>query len=88
MSRLSAAPFQPQHLQRGRFAWAQRRPPCQRLRCQATQAGPQEAAPSTARADYAAKAGDSAVLQRPLKSELLPDEIHNVFGYPRNLKEK
>lgn len=39
-------------------------------------------------ADYAAKAGDSAVLQRPLKSELLPEEIHNVFGYPRNLKER
>lgn len=39
-------------------------------------------------ADYQAKAGDSAVLQRPLKAELLPEEIHNVFSYPRNLKDR
>lgn len=38
-------------------------------------------------ADYQAKAGDSTVLQRPLKSELLPTEIRNVFGFPRNLRE-
>lgn len=38
-------------------------------------------------ADYAANAGDDAVLQRPLKSELLPEEIVNVFGYPRDLRE-
>ena len=45
-------------------------------------------AAATPHADYQAKAGDSAVLQRPLKSELLPEEIHNVFGYPRNLKDR
>lgn len=39
-------------------------------------------------ADYAAKATDGAVLQRPLKSELMPTEIKDVFGYPRNLKER
>ena len=39
-------------------------------------------------ADYQAKAGDSSVLQRPLKSELHPSEIRNVFGFPRNLREK
>lgn len=38
-------------------------------------------------ADYAANAGDDAVLQRPLKSELFPEEIVNVFGYPRDLRE-
>ena len=38
-------------------------------------------------ADYQAKAGDSTVLQRPLKAELLPTEIRNVFGFPRNLRE-
>ena len=53
-----------------------------RVVCQAAPAG------APLHADYAAKAGDSAVLQRPLKSELLPEEIHNVFGYPRNLKDK
>lgn len=40
------------------------------------------------RADYAATASDSSVLQRPLKEELLPEEVHNVFDYPRNLNEK
>lgn len=38
-------------------------------------------------ADYQAKAGDSAVLQRPLKAELFPSEIRDVFGYPRNFKD-
>ncbi|KAI7836721.1 hypothetical protein COHA_009419 [Chlorella ohadii] len=46
------------------------------------------AAPAPVRRLLVPKAGDSAVLQRPLKSELLPEEIHNVFGYPRNLKER
>ena len=41
-----------------------------------------------AHADYQAKAGDSAVLQRPIKCELLPEEILSVFGYPRNLKDR
>ena len=41
-----------------------------------------------AHADYQAKAGDSAVLQRPIKCELLPEEIQSVFGYPRNLKDR
>ncbi|CAL8463887.1 g3422 [Coccomyxa elongata] len=40
------------------------------------------------RADYAATASDSSVLQRPLKDELTPEEVRNVFDYPRNLPEK
>lgn len=46
------------------------------------------ATPSCLHADYQAKAGDSSVLQRPLKSELLPSEIRNVFGFPRNVRER
>ena len=40
------------------------------------------------RADYAATAADSSVLRRPLKEELSPEEVQNVFDYPRNLHEK
>jgi hypothetical protein len=40
------------------------------------------------RADYAATASDSSVLQRPLKEELSPEDVRNVFDYPRNLHEK
>ena len=40
------------------------------------------------RADYAATAADSCVLRRPLKEELSPEEVKNVFDYPRNLHEK
>ena len=40
------------------------------------------------RADYVASATDSDVLQRPIKEELKPHEVKNVFGYPRNLKQK
>lgn len=40
------------------------------------------------RADYAATAADSCVLRRPLKDELTPEEVSNVFDYPRNLHEK
>jgi hypothetical protein len=40
------------------------------------------------RADYAATAADSCVLRRPLKDELTPEEVKNVFDYPRNLHEK
>lgn len=39
-------------------------------------------------ADYQAKATDDAVLRRPLKMELRPEEITSVFGYPRDLAEK
>lgn len=39
-------------------------------------------------ADYIAKAGDEPVLQRPLKADLLPHEIKNVFSYPRNLQQR
>lgn len=28
------------------------------------------------------------MLQRPLKAELQSEEIQNVFGYPRNLRDK
>ncbi len=73
---------QQQHEQRHVAAPRSRRPPALTVVCAAAAPG------APLHADYAAKAGDSAVLQRPLKSELLPEEIHNVFGYPRNLKER
>ena len=38
--------------------------------------------------DYAATASDSRVLQRPLREELRPREILNVFDHPRNLRER
>lgn len=40
------------------------------------------------RADYAATASDSSVLRRPLKEELRPGDVKNVFDFPRNLLEK
>ena len=73
---------QQQHEQRHGTAPRSRRPPALTVVCAAAAPG------APLHADYAAKAGDSAVLQRPLKSELLPEEIHNVFGSPRNLKER
>ena len=39
-------------------------------------------------ADYAAKATDNEVLKKPLKSELSAHEVRNVFGFPRNLRDK
>lgn len=39
-------------------------------------------------ADYQAKATDDAVLRRPLKMELQPEEITEVFGYARDLSDK
>ncbi len=39
-------------------------------------------------ADYSAKAGDSDVLQKPLKCELSPSEVRNVFGFGRNIRDK
>ena len=39
-------------------------------------------------ADYQAKATDSEVLKKPLKAELQSHEIRNVFGYPRNLRDR
>ena len=38
--------------------------------------------------DYAATASDAGVLKRPLKEELKPHEVKNVFGFPRSLREK
>ncbi len=38
--------------------------------------------------DYTAKEGDGAVLQRPLKAELLADEVVDVFGFSRGLHQK
>ena len=38
--------------------------------------------------DYVATASDSRVLQRPLREELRPREIVNVFDHPRNLRER
>lgn len=39
-------------------------------------------------ADYSAKAGDSDVLQKPLKCELAASEVRNVFGFHRNLRDR
>lgn len=39
-------------------------------------------------ADYSAKAGDSDVLQKPLKCELAASEVRDVFGFPRNLRDR
>lgn len=79
-----AAPWQQRQRPPAAAGRPGRRPPALSVVCEAA-AGQHTPPPH---ADYQAKAGDSAVLQRPLKSELLPEEIHNVFGYPRNLKEK
>eukprot|EP00798_Chlamydomonas_sp_ICE-L_P021458 gene21458-28430_t len=38
--------------------------------------------------DYKANLYDPAVLQYPARAELEPEEITNVFGYPRNFEEK
>ncbi|KAL4434088.1 hypothetical protein ABPG75_000529 [Micractinium tetrahymenae] len=81
----AAAPWQQRRRPPAAAGRPARRPPALSVVCEAAAAG-QHTPP--AHADYQAKAGDSAVLQRPLKSELLPEEIHNVFGYPRNLKDK
>ncbi|KAI3434801.1 hypothetical protein D9Q98_002859 [Chlorella vulgaris] len=72
---------------RGATALGVRRPPGLTVVCQAAAAGQPGAAPAV-HADYVAKAGDAAVLQRPLKAELQSEEIQNVFGYPRNLRDK
>jgi calcium-dependent protein kinase len=39
-------------------------------------------------ADYSAKATDNEVLKKPLKSELSAHEVRNVFGFPRNLRDR
>lgn len=78
----AAAPWQQRRRPPAAAGRPGRRPPALSVVCEAAAGTP---APH---ADYQAKAGDSAVLQRPLKSELLPEEIHNVFGYPRNLKDR
>ncbi|KAL4446799.1 hypothetical protein ABPG77_008043 [Micractinium sp. CCAP 211/92] len=80
----AAAPWQQRQRPPAAAGRPSRRPPVLSVVCEAA-AGQHTPPPH---ADYQAKAGDSAVLQRPLKSELLPEEIHNVFGYPRNLKDK
>lgn len=37
--------------------------------------------------DYAAVDSDSAVLKRPLKDVLTAEEVKDVFGYPRDLRD-
>ena len=37
--------------------------------------------------DYAAVDSDSAVLKRPLKDVLAAEDVKNVFGYPRDLRD-
>ncbi len=41
-----------------------------------------------ANVDYAASPADEGVLQMPLKQELDPSDMVNVFGYPRDLRKK
>jgi calcium-dependent protein kinase len=42
----------------------------------------------TAHIDYTATASDDGVLRLPPRLELMPDEIRNVFNYPRNIYSK
>lgn len=68
-----------------------RRSARQLLRTHRRRAGrhPRAAAPVRAvHADYEAKAGDSSVLQRPLKAELSASEVRDVFGFPRDLHQR
>jgi len=37
--------------------------------------------------DYVASVGDDGVLRLPARTELDPDELRSVFGYPRKLEE-
>ena len=59
-----------------------------RLRRCASRRGPGLQIHCQLRADYAATACDSSVLRRPLKEELQPEDVKNVFDFPRNLHEK
>ncbi|KAK9813845.1 hypothetical protein WJX73_001529 [Symbiochloris irregularis] len=38
--------------------------------------------------DYAATASDAHVLQRPIKEQLQAHEVKNVFGFPRDLRDR
>jgi hypothetical protein len=38
--------------------------------------------------DYAPSPTDDSILQLPLKQELLPEDMTNVFGYPRDLRRR
>ena len=61
------------------------------LHCTATAvAAPPSASPykkAKLNQDYAAVESDSAVLKRPLKDNLTAEEVKNVFGYSRDLRE-
>jgi hypothetical protein len=43
---------------------------------------------TTERADYASSASDSNVLRLPIKQELTPKDVVDVFDYARNLRQK
>lgn len=43
---------------------------------------------TTERADYASSASDSNVLRLPIKQELTPKDVIDVFDYARNLRQK
>ena len=38
--------------------------------------------------DYAPSPTDDSILQMPLKQELMPEDMTNVFGYPRDLRRR
>jgi len=38
--------------------------------------------------DYAPSPTDDSVLQRPSKQELMPEDMTDVFGYPRDLRRR
>ena len=44
--------------------------------------------PPRAGGDYAPSATDPSVLQKPLRGELDPEDLYNVFGYQRDLRKK
>jgi hypothetical protein len=39
-------------------------------------------------ADYAPSPTDAEVLKLPIKQELKPEQMINVFGYPRDLRRR
>ena len=59
------------------------------VRCAAaaTVAAPTQYKKAKLAQDYAAVASDADVLRRPLKDQLTPQDVKNVFDYPRDVRE-
>ena len=38
--------------------------------------------------DYAPSPTDDSILQMPSKQELMPEDMTDVFGYPRDLRRR